>query len=101
MTISSRTLISFVAAGALGLLAAPLTAQAAPDVSEEDVEVEVEDDDDDDAEDCDESDDDCENEGHVSGGCSGTIAPDLGQSIGGLLCTLGLLGWQLRRRRGA
>jgi hypothetical protein len=100
MTISSKTLISFVAAGALGLLAAPVTAQAAPDASEDDVDVEV-DEEDDEAEDCDESDDDCENEGHVSGGCSGTIAPDLGQSIGGLLCTLGLLGWQLRRRRGA
>ena len=103
MTISTKTLISFVAAGALGLVAAPVTAFAGEGVSEEDedIEVDVDEEDDDEAEDCDESDDDCENEGHVTGGCSGTIAPDLGQSLGGMLCTLGLLGWQLRRRRGA
>ncbi len=108
MTISTKNFLSFVAAGALALFVAPAAAWAAPEadgVSEEedeDIDVDVDaEDEDDESEDCDESDDDCENEGHVTGGCSSTIAPDLGQSVGGLLCTLGLVGWQLRRRRGA
>ena len=102
MTISTRTLRCLVTATALGLFT-PALAWASPEadgVSEDDIDVDVEDEDEE-SEDCDEDDDDCEAEGHVSGGCSGTIAPELGQSIGGLLCTLGLLGWQLRRRRPA
>lgn len=97
MTIPTNPLIRFVAAAAVGLMAAPASVLAAGDADE----VAEDDDDDDDDEDCDDKNDDCDAEAQVNGGCSSTIAPDLGQSIGGLLCTLGLLGWQLRRRRAA
>jgi len=83
MTVSTPKFLTFIAAGMLALVAAPPAAWAAPD--------EVQGDDDDD--------DDCDAEGHIKGGCSSTIAPDLGQSIGGLLCALGLLGLHLRRSR--
>jgi hypothetical protein len=108
MTISTRTLGCLLAATTLALFAPVSSAWAGPEadgVSEDDIDVDVDEDDDDDdddeADDCDSENDDCDSEGHVTGGCSGTIAPELGQSIGGLLCTLGLLGWQLRRRRAA
>jgi len=90
MTVSTPKFLTFIAAGMLALVAAPPAAWAAPD------EVQGDDDDDDD---CDDGDDDCDAEGHIKGGCSSTIAPDLGQSIGGLLCALGLLGLHLRRSR--
>lgn len=95
MTTSNNTLIRLFAAVAVGLFAAPAAVMAAPSADEAD---DVSEDDDDD---CDDDDDDCDAEGTVKGGCSATLAPDLGQSVGGLLCTLGLVGWQLRRRRAA
>jgi hypothetical protein len=98
MTITTNSLTRLVAAAAVALVAVPASVLAAPVI---DAVAEDDDDDDDDDDDCDDKDDDCDAEGHVKGGCSSTIAPDLGQGIGGLLCTLGLLGWQLRRRRAA
>lgn len=100
MTVPTNHLIRFFAAVAVGVMAAPASVLAAPVAAADDVvanDLNAEGDDDED--DCDDDNDDCDAEAHVDGGCSGTIAPDLGQSIGGLLCTLGLLGWQLRRRR--
>ena len=103
MTISTNPLNLLVAAVAVGLVAAPASVLAAPSADDVDGVSEDDDDDDDDdeEEECDDKNDDCDAEGTVTGGCSSTIAPDLGQSVGGLLCTLGLLGWQLRRRRAA
>lgn len=98
MTIPTNHLIRFFAAVTVGFMAAPATVWAAP-VDDDGVSEDDDDDDDDDDEDCDDKNDDCDAEGQVNGGCSSTIAPDVGQSIGGLLCTLGLIGWQLGRRR--
>ncbi len=98
MTISTRTLGCLVTVTALGIFT-PTTAWAAPEAPEaDDVEADVEADADEVSEDDKDIDIEVEDDDDDKG-C--TIATGRGQNIGGLLCTLGLLGWAHRRRRAA
>lgn len=112
MTISTRTLGCLATVAAFALFT-PAAASAAPEVAaavdeeadeelDEDVDAQVDEVSDrvDVAAD-DDKDIDIEVDGDDDDDKGCTIATGVGQNIGGLLCTLGLLGWQLRRRRAA
>ena len=99
MIISTRTLGCLFSVAAFGLFI-PAAAWAAPEhAAKADAAADPEADEDAEEVSEDDKDIDIEVEDEDDNGC--TIATGSGQNLGGLLCTLGLLGWQLRRRRSA
>ena len=102
MTISTRTLGCLFSVAAFGLFI-PAAAWAAPEEDAPRADAAADPEADAEAEDVSEDekdiDIDIDAEDDDDKGC--TIATGTGQNLGGLLCTLGLLGWQLRRRRPA
>ncbi len=105
MTLSTRTLGCLFSVATFALFA-PAAAWAAPEDPKADADLDLEADleaaeleADDVSEDDKDVDIDIDADDDDDKGC--TIATGRGQNLGGLLCTLGLLGWQLRRRRPA